>query len=88
MSNKKLKPYALSISVKPKSTATNKYSTSTFKGIALAENPNQAKELALDIVLDGFSHNDGSSPTQPIITRDNLTVKECKLYGHFVAKPE
>ena len=88
MSNKVPKPYALSISVKPKSTATNKYSTITIKGIAIAQNPKQAKDMGLNMVLNSFSHYDGSSPLRPVITIDNLTVKECKLYGDFVAKPE
>jgi len=89
MSKKHLiNPYALRIIVKPKPDGITTYGAKSFKGVALAKNPAQAKELAIEIVLKAFADHDGSSIVKPIITRDDLTVKECKLYGDFITKPE
>jgi len=88
MSKTKLHPYAIRVIVQPKPDGITKYGAKSFKGVALAKNPAQAKELAINIVLDAFADHDGSSIVKPIITRDELTVKECKLYGDFITKPE
>jgi hypothetical protein len=86
MSNSNLKAYALSISVKPTSTRGSKYNAVSFKGIAIAKNPNVAKELGINMVLDSYIHFDGSSINRPLITRENLTVKECKPYADFITQ--
>lgn len=88
MADKTLKPYAIRVMVKPASRQGVKYSSKSYKGIALATNPTQAKELAVAIVLRSFADNDGSIITKPIITRSDITVKECNLYGDFTAKPQ
>lgn len=89
MSNQKIKAYALSISVKPTSTLfdkNSKYKAISFKGIALARNPKEAEELSVNIVLNSFKGYDGSSISKPLVARENITVKECRLYGDFLAK--
>ena len=84
MSKSQLKAYALHITVKPTSTRVSKYTAIPVKGIAIAKNPNEAKELGINIVLNSFSEYDGSSINRPLITRENLTVKECKVYADFI----
>lgn len=88
MSKTKLKAYALHITVKPTGTRTHKFSPVPFKGIAIARNPNEAKELAINIVLNSFKEYDGSAVNRPLITRENFTVKECKPYADFFIKSE
>jgi len=86
MGKSQLKAYALHISVKPTSTNFSKYSTMPFKGIAIAKNPTEAKELGISIVLNSFDGYDGSSISRPLITRDHITVKECKVYADFITQ--
>ena len=86
MGNKQLKPYALVVSVKPKPVNGTKYGSKIFKGVALAENPTKAKQLAIEMVLNAFDGYDGSSEDKPLITRYELNIKECKLYGDFIIK--
>lgn len=87
MAEKSLKPYAIKITVKPANRPGVKYGAKSYKGIALATNKSQAENLAIDIVLGAFADHDGSI-TKPIITRSELTVKECNLYGDFTTKPQ
>lgn len=84
MSKSQLKAYALHIQAKPTSTKFSKYSAVPFKGIAIAKNPTEAKELGIQIVLNSFDGYDGSSISRPLITREHLTVKECKVYADFI----
>jgi hypothetical protein len=80
---KKPKAYAVKVTVKPKSEGIAKYRSSLFKGIVVANNPTEAKELATKIVLDSFDDYDGSSITKPLITMNNITVKSCELFSDF-----
>lgn len=87
MADKNLKPYAVRVLVKPKAQEGVRYGAKSYKGIALAINKSQAEELAVDVVLRSFANHDGSV-TRPIITRQDITVKECNLYGDFSVKPQ
>ena len=86
----KLKAYAVAIRINPKPNGSTRYVARTFRGIALAIGPKQAKEQAIKVVLKSFSNDGGSSVTisSPIVNREDLTVKECKLYGDFIANEE
>ena len=86
----KLKSYAVAIRINPKPNGSTRYVARTFRGIALAIGAKEAKELAIKIVLESFSDYGGSSITisSPIVNREDLTVKECKLYGDFIASVE
>lgn len=90
MSKSQLKAYALRILVKPTSTLFDNHSTYkavTIKGISIAKNPTEAKERGIRIVLNSFTGYDGSSISRPLVARENLTVKECKVYGDFITSP-
>ena len=79
MKNKRLKAYAITLIVKPKQIGMDRYSSKTFKGISLAHNPNDAKEASIQQVFDSFDHE-----MPPVITREVITIKECKLYNDFL----
>lgn len=61
MNNPKLKPYAVTLSVKPKQQGIYKYSSRSYRGIVMAKNTNDAKEQAIQVLLISFKDNDGSS---------------------------
>lgn len=81
--SKQLKPYALAVSVKPKPFVSVKYTSRTYYGIVLASSPRIAKELATNSMLDNFKDLDGSSMKKPLVDRDCITIKQCKLFGDF-----
>lgn len=75
MSEKKRKPYAVTLTVKPKPQGISKYSSKTYRGMAMALNPKEAKELSIAIVLENVK--------VPIITREEIFIKDCKLHADF-----
>lgn len=85
MNDEKLNAYAIIIMLKPKPRGVVRYKAKSFKGVVVAEGPAIAKKIATDAILNAFSSNDGSEE-QPLITINELTVKECKTYGDFVIK--
>lgn len=87
MSNPKLKPYAVKLTVRPKADKLSKYAAKTYNGIAMGKSPNDAKEQAIQVILISFKDNDGSI-NKPVINRETITVKSCKLYDDFFTVPE
>ncbi len=78
-----MKSYAIKLTVKPVSNGRIKYIAKTYKGIVIANNPGAAKDGAIALVLKSFQKNDGSE-LKPKIQRENITIKECKLYNDFI----
>jgi len=78
-----IKPYAITLTVKPKPTATVRYSSVTYRGMSFAGNPSQAKEQAIERIIKSFD-----STKEPKITKEVIFIKECKLHGDFYAGPE
>jgi hypothetical protein len=73
-----IKPYAITLTVKPKATATVRYSSITYRGMSFAGNPTKAKDQAIEKVIKSFD------PTkEPKITKEVIFIKECKLHGDF-----
>ena len=83
MSNKRLKAYAITLIVKPKQIGIERYSSKTFKGISIAHNPDEAKEASIQQIMEAF---DPEMP--PVIIREVITIKECKIYNDFINKSE
>jgi len=83
MSNSKPKPFAVSISVKPKADGIAKYGMKTYHGIAMAKTSNEAKELSIVVILKSFQGNDGSTIIRPIIDRSMIKIKECRMVDDF-----
>lgn len=88
MTEQALKTYAMTISVKPQKTGPAKYRALTFKGIALAKNSTEAKDLVIGRFVKQYESYDGSSITHPKIGKEDITVKECVLYNDFIAKEQ
>jgi len=88
MSSKKLKPFAVSVSVKPKADGIVKYGMKTYRGIAMAKTSNEAKELSVDVILKSFQGNDGSTITRPIIDRSMIKIKDCRIVEDFFVNPD
>lgn len=86
MSNKSTKPYAISVFVKPTPTCYGKYKGVSFKGVVLAPNPSKATEAAINKVLEAFAEYDGSSELRPVVTRENVVVRKCELFGDFITQ--
>jgi len=83
MKDKKLKAYAITLIVKPKQVGVIRYSSKTFKGIAFAHNPNDAKEQSILHIIDCFD------PTgTPLITREVISIKACQVQNDFICKSE
>jgi hypothetical protein len=82
--NKKLKMYAVTLTVKPKPIIENvKYQRKTYRGCALAINANDAKQRSISIIIEGFSKQQNF-----IVTRDEIVIKECNLHEDFFTRTE
>lgn len=81
-------PYMVTVFVKPKDNGNTKYGGKSYKGISIAHNPDQAKELATLAILRTFKDYDGSTADAPLINRDVIKVKSCILADAFVVKTD
>jgi len=81
MTDPKLKYYAVTVTVKPAPVGSSKYQSIMFRGLALAKNPNEAKELVSEMLLRSFDPN-----KQPKITKEVIKIKDCKLHNDFCIK--
>ena len=81
MDNNKFKMYALTICVKPKPNGICRYSSITFNGISVSDTPSGAKEQSIIQIIESYAHL-----KSPLITREEITVKSCKLYMDFFNK--
>jgi len=83
MTDLKLKLYSVIAIVKPKPAGIVRYQSKMYRGWALAKNPNDAKELSIKVLIASF---DPFRP--PFITREVITIKDCKLHNDFFAKAD
>jgi len=81
MKTNEIKPYAITVFVKPKSNGISSYSSKTYKGISLATSPSKAKEMTIERLLSTIKTN------IVILTRDDFTIKKCELYNDFTFAP-
>ncbi len=69
--------------VKPKDTTGKdgvimKYKGRSYKGIAFAASPDDAKKKSTDLIMGAFKESKAK------ITREVITIKSCKLYNDFL----
>jgi len=83
MKEKRLKAYSITLIVKPKQIGINRYSTKTFKGIAFAHNPTDAKEQSINQIIESFNPE-----MMPVINREVISIKECNIHNDFINKSE
>lgn len=76
MKTKKIKPYAITVSIKPKPDGISRYRSVTYKGMVLATSPSEAKEKTIDFFL--------SQIKVKILTRDDFTIKKCEVHNDFL----
>ena len=81
MTDKKLKTYAVTLTVKLKPDGVCKYKSKTFRGISFAKNQSIAKEQCVQQFMQ-----DGQLPAQRVIMRDEIFIKECTLFDDFINK--
>ena len=79
----KLKLYAVTATVKPLPVGNVKYQSKMYRGLALAKNPNDAKEQSKQIIIKSFDPFKA-----PKITREVIVIKDCKLHNDFFAKAD
>ena len=83
MNNEKLKAYAITLVLKPKPDEFIRYQSKMYRGFSLAKNPADAKEQCIQQFMHNFDPN-----KKPVITRDVIFIKECKLHNDFMNKTE
>lgn len=83
MSDIKLKAYAITLIVKPKQIGISRYSSKTFKGIAFARNPTDAKERSIQQIIESFNPD-----MEPVINREVIYIKECNIHNDFINKSQ
>ncbi len=78
MNDPKLKFYAVTVVVKPLPNGNMRYQSKMHRGLAYAKNPNDAKEMTIQVILESYIGLE-----EPKITREVIIIKDCKLHDAF-----
>ncbi|WP_297096435.1 hypothetical protein [uncultured Draconibacterium sp.] len=74
--------YAIRAFIKPEQKGGVVFKGHSYKGIVFAKTPTRAKEKTIDLLIKSFSESDAD------VTKEVITIKECKPYNDFLIPPE